>query len=162
MLATRNGPHKSTKSSPSSAEYPPEIHTPQRPTVTNPMYARPAIELPPAYLSGSPFITSDGIQFSRLGFPGLIIPKYWQYRMSPRIREVRQSSPPRQCCVSYSARESSARVEPESILRQPGLSRQPSTRSRHSSTVSLAQDMQERIPAPRSCHTGAECLHQEE
>ena len=71
MLATRNGPHRSTKLSPPTAEYPPEIHTPQRPTVVNPMYARPTIELPPTYLPGGPIISSDGVQFSRLGFPGI-------------------------------------------------------------------------------------------
>ena len=166
MLVTRNGPHRSTKPSPPAAEYPPEIHTPQRPTVVNPMYTRPTIELPPAYLSGGPLIASDGVQFSRFGFPGINhtqIPAISYVRddcWSPRIREVRQSSPPRQRCVSYSAKDSSARIEPESILRQPGLSRQPSTRSRHGSTVSLAQE--ERVPAARTFRTGAECLHQEE
>ena len=130
------------------------------------MYARPTIELPPAYLSGGPLIASDGVQFSRFGFPGINhtqIPAISYVRddcWSPRIREVRQSSPPRQRCVSYSAKDSSARIEPESILRQPGLSRQPSTRSRHGSTVSLAQE--ERVPAARTFRTGAECLHQEE
>ena len=63
---------------------------------------------------------------------------------------------------AVSSRDSTARLEPESILRQPGLSRQPSARSRHGSTISLNPEAQERIPAPRNFRTGTECLHQEE
>ena len=175
MLATRNGPHRSTKSEPASVEYPSSIHSPPPKTVSNPMYTQQPYSFPGSFLPGGPIVatpvlfSSDGVQFSRVGFPGVNhtqFPPITYVRdecWSPRIREVRRSpSPPRQRCVSYSSRDSSARVEPESILRQPSLSRQPSARSRHGSTVSLAPDVQDRIPAPRGFRTGTECLHQEE
>ena len=171
MLASRNGPHRTTKSEAPSAEYPASIHSPK--TVSNPMYAQQPYSFPGSFVPGAPIISAapfstDGLQFSRIGFPGINhtqLPPITYVRdecWSPRIREVRHSPSPQRRCVSYSSRDSSARLEPESILRQPGLSRQPSARSRHSSTISLAPEVQERIPAPRSFRTGTECLHQEE
>ena len=148
------------------------IHSPK--AVSNPMYAQQPYSFPGSFLPGASIVTQspfspEGVQFSRVGFPGINhtqLPPVTYVRdecWSPCIREVRRSpSPPRQRCVSYSARDSAVRVEPESILRQPGLSRQPSTRSRHGSTVSLAPNVQNRIPVPRGFRTGTECLHQEE
>ena len=171
MLATRNGPHRNTKSEPASAEYPSSIHSPK--TVSNPMYAQQPYSFPGSFIPGAPIVTTtpfsaDGLQFSRVSFPGINhtqLPPVTYVRdecWSPRIREVRRSPSPQRRCVSYSSRDSSARIEPESILRQPSLSRQPSARSRHGSTVSLAPEVQDRIPAPRGFRTGTECLHQEE
>ena len=174
MLATRNGPHRSTKSEPASAEYPSSIHSPPK-TVSNPMYAQQPYSFPGSFIPGAPIVTTapvpfsaDGLQFSRVGFPGINhtqLPPVTYVRdecWSPRIREVRRSPSPQRRCVSYSSRDSSARIEPESILRQPSLSRQSSARSRHGSTVSLVPDVQDRIPAPRGFKTGTEGLHQEE
>ena len=92
---------------------------------SNPMYTQQPYSFPGSFLPGGPIVatpvlfSSDGVQFSRVGFPGVNhtqFPPITYVRdecWSPRIREVRRSpSPPRQRCVSYSSRDSSARVEP--------------------------------------------------
>ena len=101
------------------------------------MYAQQPYSFPGSFVPGAPIVSAapfstDGLQFSRIGFPGINhtqLPPITYVRdecWSPRIREVRRSPSPQRRCVSYSSRDSSARLEPESILRQPGLSRQPS------------------------------------
>ena len=122
------------------------------------MYAHQPYSFLGSYLPGGPIVASpvpfptEGVQFSLVGFPGTN-----HTQLSP-VTYVRDE------CLPTSVRSADPLLlRDKDVSRIRPVTLQPvSTRSRHGSTVSLATDVQARIPTPRGIRTGTECLHQEE